>query len=281
MAGVAGGQEGRELAGRVSVAAPLLYRGRTRAAWIATAVPTAMLAALSFWGSLAVSGNLTVNVVSFGMALGYGWLADGAVRVAFGRKHDIGVEDEHLVIAHDGLMPEPLVLHRTEIDEVEVDPRPIDERRTAAGLRRGGVSPPTFLAPNLAVISPAVSSHSDDGTAVTPNLVVRFRANRELPAPPLSIRMLLRLAQGRHGAYRGPKPRREYRAVRLVVDGVGAAAEALDEWEPLDVEARDARYLAAVTAEHHRRYRRKRLLMGLGVTGIMAFFVILQLVARS
>lgn len=265
----------------MTVAAPLLYRRRTRAAWIAVAVPTAGLAGLSFWGSLVVSGRLTLNLFSFGMAVLYGWIADGALRVAFARKHYVGVQDDRLVIAHDGLMPEPLVLHRTDIDEVEIDPRPIHERRTAAGLRRGGVAPPTFLAPNLAVISPAVSSHSDDGTAVTPNLVVRFRANRELPAPPLSVRLLLRLAQGRHGAYRGPKPRREYRAVRLVVDGVEPIAQAVDAWEPLDVEARDERYLAPVTAEHHRKYRRKRLLVGLGVTAIMAFFVVLQLVARS
>lgn len=269
------------MAGSLNVAAPLLYRGRTRAGWAATGVVTGLLAVLSFWGSLAVAANVAFNVVVFAMALAYGWMADGALRMTFARKHYVGVEGDHLAIVHDGLMPEPLVVRRDEVDEIEVDPRSIEERKTAAGLRRGGVGPPTFLASNLAVISPAVSSHSDDGTAVTPNLVVRFKAGREIPSPPLSVRLLLRLAQGKYGAYRGPKPGREYKAVRLVVGGVERVAEAVDRWEPLDVERRDVRYLAPVTEEHHARYRRRQILTAVAVTGITGVFLVLEVLSRS
>lgn len=265
----------------MAVVAPLLYRGRTRLGWALTAVVTGVFALASLWPVVSAEGGVIGSVVAAGLALGYGWVALGALRLALARRAYVAVRDDALVVVHAGVLGEPLVLRRGAVDEVEVDPRPARDRSAAAGLRRGGVAPPTFLAPDLPVVSAAPSAHSDSGTAVVPNLVVRFTEPLPVPPPPLAVRLLLRLALGRNGRYRGPAPRRTYDAVRLVVEGVEDAADALGRWEPLDVEPRDDRYLAEVTEEHHRRHRRNRLLVACGVSVIVMVFGALELLSRT
>lgn len=265
----------------MAVTAPLLYRRRTRLGWVLTATVTGFLAALLLWPAADLSGNLARSLVLLGLAAGYGWVAAGAAQLAVGRRAYVAVHGDSLVVVHDGLLGEPLVVHRDDVAEVEVDPRPIDERSTAAALRRGGVAPPTFLDPDLAVVSPSPSTHSDYGTAVVPNVVVRFARPLAMAPPTLSVRFLLRLVQGRHGQYRGPKPGQTDDAVRLVVDDVGEIAAPLSTWERIDVEPRDERYLVAVTAEHRHRHRRQQLLMAAGVAAIAALALALEILSRA
>lgn len=261
------------------VAALLLYRRRTRAGWIAVGVLTGGFVMVTLPLAFAGSDNEIASVVTFGLAMLYAWVADGAWRLALAWRSYVAVDGEHLVVRHPGILPEPVILHRDEVAETEVDPRPWHERRTAAGLRAKAFGGPTFLDAKLPVISAAPSAHGE-ATAAAPNLVIRFGSPRQLPAAPASIRMLLRLSQGKSGSYLGPKPRRTYPGLRLIVEDVAPLVPVLDAWERLDVETRDADYLSPVTARDHRRYRRRRLLVALGVTAITALFAVLELLAR-
>lgn len=260
---------------------PLVLRPRTRAGWIAAAAVALLLGSASTGVVVMSAGRVYASLpLTVLMAGGYLWLGLGALDVARSRSARLEIGPDRLAIVHDGLLREPLIIERAAVEAVTLDLRARDDRRAAAAVRRGGIVRPSFLDPRIPVVSAAASSHSLDGTAVAPNMVVMLRRPVRAPRIPLAARVLLRLTQGKTGRYRGPKPGDELRGIRLAVADADAAGNALASWDVLTTLARDERYLMPIAEADHAKAGRRRAILIAGVGAIVILFGALELLAR-
>lgn len=198
----------------------------------------------------------------------YLWLATGAIRMARWGSGELRLSDDRLVVDCPALFGEPVEVPRDGVDYAAVDGRSAADRRVAARARaEAGRS--TFHERDWPVLSIEPSAHRDTGTT-QPNLTIDVAPSLEAPKVPWSVRLLLRLSQGRHGRYRGPKSGKGMPGLRLVVADLDAAGRAFEEWGVLGVRDRDRGYLEPVTEEDRSEARRIRLITAAVLVGILA-----------
>lgn len=207
-----------------------------------------------------------------GFALLYLWFATGAIRMTRWGSGELRVEGDRLVVDCPAFFAEPVLVGRDGIDYAVVDPRPLDDRRVAARVRRRARDRSTLHEGDWPILSVSPSAHWDPGGAATPNLAIDLAPSVEAPRVPWSVRLLLRLSGGRHGDYRGPKSNEPMPGLRLVVADPEAARAAFEAWGVLGVRDRDRDYLEPVGDGDRRKARRERLLMvavGIGVLMVL------------
>ncbi len=241
---------------------PLAFPTGTRVGWVITGAlltPFGMFQVLFIIMLIDRAPASTPFLAAMGAL--YLWLGIAAIDVARARPH-LTVHGDRIELRHRGLIAGTLVVPRAQIERVAVDPRSRVERGVAARTRRRGFASASFIDLRIPVLSASPSSLSRTGTRRVPNVVLHLATPLRWPKVSLGARFLLRVAQGKHGSYDGPKTRREMRAVRLVVDDARAAADAFGDL--VEHSERDAQYLAPLTARNYARARREKLYVALG-----------------
>lgn len=264
----------------VLVRAALTYRKPTRVGWLLAWVLLGVFTAGSATVVFVIEIHPAAMAAGLAMAAGYGWLTGGAFKLLTARDSEVTLDSGGLTVRFDGLLREPLRIAREELAGASIDPRDLDDRRASANVRNPGVVKPSFLDTATPVVSPHPSSHGSYGTKVMPNVVLRTKRSIETPSTPMAVRLLLRLATGKSGAYRGPKGR-AFKALRLVVDDVGDLEAHLEAWGLVETLPRDERYLAPLTDADRKKDFRRRVVFAIGLSLIVGVFALLELASRG